>query len=352
MAFMVSMMRLIRRAGEVGGWLPSIWYRSALLGGILIGLVWVSVDLFLKNERNSAEQAAIQNAMNLAGAFEEHLSRSLAEIDRSLKLVRTQYGRDRDKFDLINWLRNAQLFNDEVLQVSIVDRSGHVKLSSVDAAAFRGLDISDREHFRVHVDARGDELFISKPVVGRTTGKSSIQLTRRIANDDGTFGGVVIASLDPAYLTRIYNAVNTGVDGYIRVIGVDGIVRATSGRSPSVLGGDWSSADLFKRYPAESSGWYFVGSTLSDHIPRLVTFRAVKNYPLIITVGLSTHEIFSRLEAERRVGYAVAAVLTLLIISVTAFSIRGQLLRENANKHLERTNMLLNATLANMPHGV
>jgi hypothetical protein len=51
----------------------------------------------LKNEHDSAERAAIQNSTNLAGAFEEHLSRSLNEIDRSLKIIRTLYGRDPGK---------------------------------------------------------------------------------------------------------------------------------------------------------------------------------------------------------------------------------------------------------------
>ena len=47
-------------------------------------------------------------------------------------------------------------------------------------------------------------------------------------------GGVIVAALDPSYLTRIYNTVNTGADGFIRVVGVDGVVRATR---PLALGG-------------------------------------------------------------------------------------------------------------------
>ena len=44
--------------------------------------------------------------------------------------------------------------------------------------------------------------------------------------------------------------------------------------------------------------------------------------------------------------------MSLLILIVTAFSVRGQVLRDAAKRRLERANMLLNATLANMPHGV
>ncbi len=101
-----------------------------------------------------------------------------------------------------------------------------------------------------------------------------------------------------------------------------------------------------------SDGWFYTDSVLSDHLRRLIAYRSVKDYPLIITVGLATDEIFSRLDAQQRTGFLAAAVLSLLILIVTGFSVRGHVLRDAAKKRLERANMLLNATLANMPHGV
>src|SRR6185437_12090180 len=98
--------------------------------------------------------------------------------------------------------------------------------------------------------------------------------------------------------------------------------------------------------------WFYTSSNLSDNVRRLVAYRIVYDYPLMITVSLASHEIFSRLEIQKKLGYLVATLLTLIVAFVTGLSIKGQLLREGAKKRLEHANMLLNATLANMPHGI
>src|SRR5262249_51659916 len=111
-------------------------------------------------------------------------------------------------------------------------------------------------------------------------------------------------------------------------------------------------ADLFRFLLNAPAGWYYTSSSLSDNTQRLIAYRAVNDYPLIITVGVPAPVIFSRLNAQKRSAYMIATVLTLLILIATAFSVRGQNLRDGAQKRLERANMLLNATLANMPHGI
>jgi len=324
-------------------WQPFFKYRSALFGTILISLVWMTLFFFLKNEHESAERAAIQNSTNLAGALEEHLSRSLSEIDRILVIVRTLYERDKNKFDLAAWLKSSRVLNDEDLKISIVDNGGDARLSGDKATARNAGEIA-----RDIADQPIDTLTISKPIL--VDGQWSIQFSRPLGAADKSLKGAVIASLDPAYLTRIYNSVDIGREGYIRVIGRDGIVRATSGRTLSVLGKDFSNADVFQRTSA--AGWYYTQSNLSDSVQRLIAYRWVNGFPIVITIGLSSHEIFSRLDAQRQSGYFIAIVLTLLILAATVFSVRGHILRDRAKQHLEHANMLLNATLENMPQGI
>src|SRR5262245_48970975 len=333
-------------------WRTTIRHRSVVLGAILASLVWMALSFFLANEHDSAERAAVQNSTNLAGAFEEHLSRSLSEIDRSLKIIRTLQARDPARFSLADWLKSNRVLTNDVLQITLVDREGNVKVGGVEGVAQALSDSRLSEAFKAHADTLQDHLFIGKPVLDPATGRWSLQLSRRINDSHGLFNGVIVAALDPAYLTRIYDSVNIGKDGYIRVIGLDGAVRATSGRTFSILGRDFSGADLFKKLSSGTNGWYYTGSALSDNAKRLIAYRSVTNYPVVITVGVAAHEIFSRFEAQKQSGYLTATALSLLILIVTVLSVRGQFLRDSAKKRLEHANMLLNATLANMPHGI
>src|SRR5712691_3153318 len=338
---------------EVGTrWLRAIAYGPVLLGALMIGLIWSGLFLHLQVERSDAERAAVQNSDNLARAFEEHLSRSLKDVDRSLKIMRSRYMRYPDELDFRSWLRNSQLFDDQTVQAGVIGPDGLLRLSSIDSPSSPKTDLSDREHFRVHVNAKSDDLFISKPVIGRTSGKWSVQLTRRIENGDGSFGGVIVASLDPAYLARFYSSVDVGIDGYVRIVGVDGIIRAAGGRTPEPLGRDLSGATLFEHYPKNSTGWYYTASVFSDDIPRIVTYRAVKDFPLIVTIGLSTSEIFSGVYVKQRAYDFVAAILTALILLVIGFSVRGRLALESTSEQLRIQNLRFNSVLTNMPLGV
>src|SRR5690349_17969406 len=193
-------------------WLPFVRHRSVLLGALLIGAVWISLSFFLANERNSAERAEIQNSTNLAGALASHLSNSLGEVDRTLTVIAILYAQRPENFDLLGSLKANRSLSDAISRVSIVDRNGIVLLSS--DASLRGVNVKDRNFFKSQAEAKTSERFVGKPILSETAaGKWTVELSRRIVRADGRFDGVVTASLDSGYLTRIYNSVNIGREG-------------------------------------------------------------------------------------------------------------------------------------------
>jgi diguanylate cyclase (GGDEF)-like protein/PAS domain S-box-containing protein len=331
-------------------WLYAVAQSSTLLGLAMIGLIWMSLAFHTEVERGSAEQAAIENSRNLARAFEAQVSQSLADINRTLDVMRAYYQRDPERFDLRVWNESGQLLERDLMQISIVGPDGYVRSST--AQDWTPTFVGDRDHFRALIDAGDDKMFISKPVVGRISHRPAIQLARRISRADGSFDGIITASLDPSYFARLYDSVEVGADGFIRVVGLDGVIRAAGGNIREEPGRSLKGAKLFDLVGKQPAGWFYTESRFKDQVPRLLVYRSLKDYPLIVTVGRSTREIFAAVGAKRRSYNIIAGLLTLLILAAVAHSVHGGLRLERASEELRRQNARFQAALDNMPHGV
>jgi diguanylate cyclase (GGDEF)-like protein len=326
---------------------------ATFLGVAMIALTWASIGFDLRLEWKSAQQAAIQNSGNLARAFEEQIIRSIREVDKALLVLRDAYERDPRHFNLDN---SARYYLGEAIPIfGVIDQHGMLR-ATTPSRLQSPVDLSDREHFRLPANATDDELFIGRPVAARTTGQSAIFLARRIRNADGSFGGVLTGSLDPNHFVRFYESIDLGQRGAIALIGLDGVIRAARGLTFDP-GRSLSGTGLFARM-GRPEGW-FVDKAILDGTPRLVSYRRVKGYPLIVAVGLALDEIFADYERDRRWYFVVGSALTLLVLIAIALSIRHRMKLEDAREALhvseasaQEKSRELQVTLDNMSQGI
>jgi two-component system, sensor histidine kinase len=340
-----------RTKPTAGGWLLRFGpYGSTILGVSAVLLIWIGTTYFIHSEKLQTEHAARENAANLSRVFAEQIVRSIRAVDQTLLYVRDSYARDPDHFGISLWARNSQFLSDFNFQVSIIGKDGLMIASNIPGSE-PGVDLSDREHFRVHAERNTDELFISKPLVGRVSNKASIQFTRRITMPDGSFGGVVVVSVDPNYLSQLYGSIDVGQNGIIALIGTDGIVRARGGKGPSAVGRSIAGGPLFQQVARSESG-FFVSKSGIDGIERLYAYRKVKGYPLIVTVGLAEDEVFDAYNRNRNSNIAIAVLLTLWLLAVTTLMVRYQRTLARARDAAEAGTRARSEFLAMMSHEI
>ncbi|MFX5562628.1 hypothetical protein ABTD73_19445, partial [Acinetobacter baumannii] len=82
----------------------------------------------------------------------------------------------------------------------------------------------DRAYFTAHRDADNVGLYVSRPIQASLGNELQVVvLSKRLFNDDGSFGGVVVMALDLAYFRDLFEGLSLGADGVISLYSDDGV---------------------------------------------------------------------------------------------------------------------------------
>ena len=286
-----------------------------LFGFVLLCLLWSAITYTIDKEHKKELADSVTETQNLARAFEENMLRTIISTDQMAMFLKYQYEKKGYAIDMSPYQSVGALRLQPFVLLSIADENGDLIISNQEP--FVSSNIFDRDHFQVHKAKDSDNLFISQPVLGRSSGKWSIQMTRRINKSDGSFGGVVIVSLDPSYLTKIYQKLDLGKDASIAIVGRDGIVRAWQSDKDSDVGRDLvnENSPLISQLSISNAGHYTEISP-TDGISRINSYRTLPDYPLVVVVGIAENEVLSDFYQRQARYYHIAIILTIFIFGV------------------------------------
>ncbi len=289
-------------------------------------------------------QNANERTENLAQTFEETISRSADVMDSAVRSARENYLRDRNHFDIAHWMRDRVVLLKLGTQMGITDASGTVVTTSVIGAV--PTNLADKEYFQVNASAGADapdRLFISKPMMGRMTHRLSVQFTRRIANPDGSFAGVVIASFDPLVLNSFQRASQIA-GGFTMLIGFDGVIRAAE-PDTATIGDVFRQTDIIEEFKGSGVVAAPDHSITVLNKSAIIDYRKVPGYDLIVAAGFPRHVVFAAYDAGRRNTLFVGAALSLIVVFIGAITMHHR-------RRLAQFHRALTLTMDNVSQGI
>lgn len=289
-----------------------------------IAVIWVSAALlicavvafsYLQLKNIQAQQRSGVNGMlaSLARVSEEHALRTFRAADQSLRFMMARYAAEGNKLDLKAMVHQGVIDSSLFAQLGIIDARGIFQLSNIPFK--KGLNLSDREHFRVHITADTGELFVSKPVLGRASGKWSIQLTRRINLPDGSFGGVAVVSIDTDYFARFYSDLNLPPQSVAILIGLDGVIRTRQVDGQASLGRLMSQSPILQLIGEGKVNGAYTGRSPVDGVERVYTYRKIAGYPLVVITGMATNALLAMSTPSRNALIVQTTALCLLLLA-------------------------------------
>lgn len=310
---------------------------TAIFGLVLIAIFWIGTAQRSATELSEAVASEYSKNANLALALDVQTNQLLTGIDNYLLLIKDQYEQGGARMPLRRLV--APAFGDEpsITFIGVTNEHGDVVES---LSAFTPTNITDRGFFQTHRQSDTHKLLISQPLLGRVSGRWAITLTRRLNKPDGSFAGIAALSIEPRYLTRLFETTTLGPADVMSLVLTNGISLARRRGDAISFGEDIAQSQLLVEQRVRPAGNY-IGPGGLDGQRRIFSYRTMHDYPVIVTVGTLESDALAAVRTRQRTYRGAALLLTLLVATGCTFGILLLARNERASQTLREQASLL-----------
>jgi diguanylate cyclase (GGDEF)-like protein len=297
-------------------WRFLLWPALALL----LSLGWWSYTVAnARRDMAQAEQGANKDAAAYAEAYEQYITRSLAQMDQVTMQLKQSWEQSGAALDLEALRRDGMFTDSAFVAVAIYDRDG--KLRSSTRRHFAPAAVRELDFFIHHRDNNSTALQIGVPQDQRGSSQGTVQFTRRLDGADDSFGGVLVLTVQGSYFTSFYSARTLGRDGLVALLGDSGGLRL---ERHGIAGAGLDDSSLLRARPdlrsREGVRTVDGGAGFRDGQTRILAWHQSPAYPVVALVGLARDEAMAGAWQARETRYRNALVATCMLLLLSAWA--------------------------------
>lgn len=297
--------------------------RDLRLATSLTALVCVSVVLLTAWQIWTARQSTFvdieTDTLNLTNALNTYTEGTFKQSELVLLGLTERIEKDGTGPQQLERLRLlvAQEMNalTQLNSVVLYDAQGNWTFSSA-TPALPQINNADREFFRHHRDNRDRGIFIGPAILSRATGAWVISVSRRIDHPDGSFAGVIAATISLEHFLKLYRTIHVGQFGAISLTSSEGRLLVRFPFNAEDIGRDLSRAPIFSEHLRDASSGTVDFASNVDGVHRIYAFKRSDQYPLVTTVAFGQNEAMQAWWTQTKQYAAVVVVLLGLLIAL------------------------------------
>ncbi|PWC40980.1 histidine kinase [Azospirillum sp. TSO35-2] len=204
------------------------------------------------------------------------------------------------------------------------------------------LDLSQREYALALKDTDPGRPYISRPVKSLVTQEWSLYIARRVNDPSGGFAGLVVGSIRLSYFERFYQSLHVTPGSGFSLWWRDGMLLARYPAVPEKVGTIATSPGVIERLARSEDGTYETPRSI-DGKDRILSFQAIRGYPLVVGVSRTRGEILARWH-DQAVTIAAAGLVSAVALALMLAAMARQFLAyETANRALQERRQAVEA---------
>ena len=292
---------------------------TAILFVAMVCMSLLALDLW---QAWSARDAQLHDAKtetaNLARSLAQHAQQAFETADIILIGLRERFEKDgtgpRALARMEAHMRVRAADQRHVHGLFMMDEQGDLLVTSVEGLP--RLNYAEREHFRYHQTHVEDHLLIGPPVRGKSDGVWMVTVSRRLNHPDGSFAGVVDATLALDQFQKFYETFDVGKKGVITLTSGAGLVVARRPFEEANVGRTLAGSAIFRDYVDGSESRSFEYLSVLDGESRLGSYHRVRGFDLMIFVAREKSEVLDAWWLEAKANFLVMLATMLLVAAL------------------------------------
>ena len=298
----------------------SIGFKNRLvMSVILLNLfVYSLAGISLSQSRDNYEKRAAVSTQNIASILEHDIDGTIDNINITLLAVKNeaegQLARGGINQESLNrYIIRQHSYLPSISALRMTDAKGDLIYGTGLTSAV-AINIADRDYFKSGLNNPKGNLFISKPILGRVTNKWVINIARRVNKPDGSFAGIVFGSLTFNHLNKLFATIDVGKKGSITLRDEELALIIRYPEVANSIGNKAVSNEFSSLYKSGEKYATFKGVAGIDKTERLISYRKMPEYPIVVVVALAQDEYQANWRKEAMTQLSLAALFTLFTI--------------------------------------
>jgi PAS domain S-box-containing protein len=297
---------------------------------VAMGLVLcLIVGTGLKREYDNEIAAASARTQNLTKILEGYTRQSMRRVEFHLSQAAEQIQFANDTSAAAQASQRQRLIallpiDGLMRSFAVVDTKGAVIASTLTETDQRTPSVADRDYFVTQREHPSRKLFIGAATVSRIAGHWIIPVSVALMDPSGKFQGVLVGTLDPEYFQRFYDTIDTGPNGFVTLFTRQGMIAARSPFVESLLQRSWIDSPMFREHLPTAQAKTVRQVVAADGVERLYSYRALDDYPLVVSMGVSLTGSLALWRAQA-LSQGIFLAFLLAVLGVTASMLVHQL---------------------------
>jgi len=294
----------------------------------LLGAAVLAIGLTVWWLRSDALDDATKDSDHLAIVLAEQTNRAAQSIDLVLDEIqgrlenlgaRTQdnYGHLQQDNTTYHSLTDSLSHLSQAALIALIDKNGRVVVTTQKWPT-PSIDLTNRDYFQHFKNNDDRGVYVGTPVNDYTTGLETIFFGKRINDSNNAFLGMIVVGVRLSYFQHIYNSIKSFPDQLFLLVRNDGTVIVRYPDRTNRAGEKIAADSPWYRMVSQGGG-HFRSPSHFDGLNRLMAVRPLRDYPLVINVGVSQATAL----ASWRNHAITIGIGTLLVIICSVFLLRA-----------------------------